>query len=190
MPSREQSTPKMTDLADSLPQQHNVQIILSPSRLQFTGKVSLLAGTASSSLNWRNVLTTLLAPLPITILNPHRSDWDSSWTEDPFFQPFAEQVAWEQDMQSVADLIVVYLGSETDAPVSLMEFGMAVGRGKKMIVGIERGYRKSGYVVVVCQRGGVEWVDVDAGEDGVKALAAVVKERVEGVLQQRGVGLA
>jgi hypothetical protein len=93
-------------------------------------------------------------------------------------------------MQSVSDLIIVYFGSKTDAPVSLMEFGMAVRRGKKMIVGIEKGYRKSGYVMAVCQREGVEWANVDAGEDGVKAFAAVVKERVEEVLQERGVGLA
>ncbi|KAI1490888.1 hypothetical protein F5X96DRAFT_512605 [Biscogniauxia mediterranea] len=137
------------------------QIIYAPSREVFSGVKSIfLAGTTSKTddRDWRAVLSEALADLPVTILNPYRPDWDSSWREDVAFGPFREQTEWELDMQEVADIVVVYFHPATQAPVSLLEFGLCARSGKSVVVCPE-GYWKRGNVQVVCQRYGVEMLE-------------------------------
>lgn len=70
-------------------------------------------------------------------------------------------------MQEVADLVVIYFSKRTEAPISLLEFGLAARRGKgRVIVGVEPGYPKEGNVRVVCGRLGIECLG------GLKELAA------------------
>lgn len=79
---------------------------------------------------------------------------------------------WELEMQERADVVVVYFGSATDAPVSLLEFGLSARSGRA-VVACEAGYRKRGNVEIVCRRYGVEMVD-DVG-----GLGAVVRRLVD-----------
>lgn len=145
-----------------------------------------LAGTTTASVtnsDWRNTLSTALSHLPVAIFNPLRPDWDSTWREDVSFPPFREQVEWELDMQARADVVAVWFGAETDAPVSLLELGLCVGRrGKTVVVGCHRGYRKRGNVEIVCGRMGVECLVVGEGEGkmGMEGFIGRVVEVVEG----------
>ncbi len=138
------------------------QTILAPSREPARGLKSVfLAGTTSrvDPTDWRDTLTTLLSTLPITIYNPYRPDWDSTWREDIDFAPYREQVEWELDMQEEADMVVVYFHPATQAPVSLLEFGLCARVPGKAIVYCPEGYWKRGNVQVVCRRFGVEVVE-------------------------------
>lgn len=149
------------------PSPQKAQLVQAPSRPVITGNVSVfLAGTTSrtSGPDWRETLTAAITHLPVSIFNPLRTDWDSSWREDITFTPFREQTEWELDMQERADVVVVYFGPGTDAPVSLLEFGLCARSGKT-IVACHRDYRKRGNVQIVCQRFGVEFLDTgDAWE--------------------------
>ncbi|AEO58647.1 hypothetical protein MYCTH_53171 [Thermothelomyces thermophilus ATCC 42464] len=162
------------------------QIIRAPSRPAITGKVAVfLAGTttgttaaaAAAGADWRETVTLAVSHLPVTVLNPLRPDWDGSWREDPSFAPFREQIEWELDMQERADLVVVYLGPGTDAPVSLLELGLCARSGKAVVVACYPGYRKRGNVQIVCRWFGLEYVD---GEDD---LAGRVVKRIERLLE-------
>ena len=161
-----------------------IQTIMAPSPLPSPGnaeKVIFLAGSAAttSSTPWR---TTLIHNLshhftthqPIIILNPHRSDWDSTWIESPAFAPFAEQVSWELRAQEVADVIAFYFDPDTQAPISLLELGLSVKSGKCVVCCPEK-YWKWGNVVLVCERLGVEVVGTLAElvEGIVKRLEAI-----------------
>jgi hypothetical protein len=171
---------KPTAMEDSPSQK--AQLIQAPYRPAITGKISIfLAGTTSktSGPDWRETLTAALTHLPVTIFNPLRLDWDSSWVEDIAFAPFREQTQWELDMQERADMVVVYFGPATDAPISLLELGLCV-RSAKAVVVCHRNYRKRGNVQMVCQRFGAEFLDArDAWE-------VEVVRRLEGLFWQAG----
>jgi Nucleoside 2-deoxyribosyltransferase like len=122
-------------------------------------------------------MTTSLAHLPITILNPRRADWDSSWVEDISNPPFREQVEWELNALAAADIIAMYFDNDTKAPISLMELGLHVKSGK-MIVCCPQGYWKRGNVQIVCARFGVRVVET---------LGELV-EGVVGMMRDLGVG--
>ncbi|KAL2018613.1 hypothetical protein VTK56DRAFT_583 [Thermocarpiscus australiensis] len=161
----------------------NAQVVQAPSRPAIDRSHSsvFLAGTTSraSGPDWRETLINAVSHLPITIFNPLRPDWDSTWREDVTFAPFREQVEWELDMQEQADVIVVYYGPGTDAPISLLELGLCARSGKAIVV-CHEGYSKRGNVQVVCQRFGIEFLD--ARDD----IAASVIRRLEDLSTRRG----
>ena len=150
------------------------QVICAPSEEAPRGVKSIfLAGTTTDvgAADWRQALSLSLSGYPVTIYNPVRADWDSTWREDAGFGPFRDQVLWELDRQAAADLVVVYFHPASQAPVSLLEFGLSARVPGKVIAVCPEGYWKRGHVQVVCERYGVELLD-DIGElDG-----AIVKK--------------
>ena len=149
------------------------QVIYAPSDEAPRGVKSVfLAGTTSKvdTSDWRETLSTSLSDVPVTMYNPYRADWDSSWREDINFAPYREQVEWELDKQDKADIVVVYFHPATQAPVSLLEFGICARVPGKAIVLCPDGYWKRGNVQIVCKKFGVEMVD---SVDGLRE--AIVK---------------
>lgn len=93
----------------------------------------------------------LINKLPITILNPRRKEWDSSWPQDPNFKPFREQVEWELNGLEIADIIFFYFAPNTKSPISLMELGLALGKGKKVVVCCPKEFWRWANVKITCQ---------------------------------------
>ena len=138
------------------------QMIYAPSDEAPRGvKTVFLAGTTSKvdKSDWRETLSTSLSDVPVTIYNPYRADWDSSWREDISFAPYRKQVEWELDKQEQADIVVVYFHPATQAPISLLEFGLCARLPGKAIVVCPEGYWKRGNVQIVCKKFGVEMLD-------------------------------
>jgi hypothetical protein len=135
------------------------QIIRAPSRPPFAHPKSIFLAGAITSPDWRKELSAALAQQPITILDPLRPDWDSSWRSDESFAPFREQVQWELDMQDSADLVLIYFGPATDAPISLLELGLCARRMGKALVVCHPGYRMKGNVQVLCRRYNIRLMD-------------------------------
>lgn len=147
-----------------------------PARPTVVGQRSVfLAGTIAKTargVDWRDVVIEALSHLPVTIFNPLRPDWDSSWKEDAEFHPFREQVEWELDMQDHADIVFVYYGPGTEAPISLLELGLAARVGKAMVA-CHRDYKKRGNVHIVSQRLGFDFLDAD--EDFISSVVKKVE---------------
>lgn len=142
--------------------QHRCQVIYAPSEYSSRGVKSVfLAGTTSKidTTDWRETLTSLLSEIPITIYNPYRADWDSTWREEISFAPYREQVEWELDKQERADIVVVYFHPATQAPISLLELGLCARKPGNAIVFCPKGYWKRGNVQIVCQKFGIEMVE-------------------------------
>ncbi|KAH7323001.1 hypothetical protein B0I35DRAFT_350735 [Stachybotrys elegans] len=136
------------------------QIIQAPSKPEFTGNLSLfLAGTTSPTgeRDWRERLSEGLSKYPITILNPARSDWDSTWKEDFTDTRWAEQVQWELTMRDKADMVIVFLHGNTLAPISLLELGLCAPSGKAIVCALDD-YKKRGNVEAVCRMYGLPLV--------------------------------
>jgi hypothetical protein len=94
----------------------------------------------------------------IVLYNPRRESWDSSWTQDISNAQFKEQVEWELNAMEAADLIIMYFAPETQAPVTLLEFGL-FARTKKLIVCCPDGFWRKGNIDIVCLRYGVQQVN-------------------------------
>lgn len=134
-----------------------------------------LSGTITGTPSWQTILSDSLSHLPVTILNPLNTNWDSTWKETASFEPFKTQVEWELEGLERADIVVVYFGGDAKAPISLMELGLSLGRQKKVVVGCEEKFWKRGNVEIVCERAGVA---VFTGLDGVLArLKAILDLR-------------
>ncbi|KAF7175467.1 hypothetical protein CNMCM7691_008568 [Aspergillus felis] len=147
------------------------QVIYAPSEEAPRGVKSIfLAGTTNKvdPSDWRETLSTSLSDLPVTIYNPYRPDWDSSWTEDINFPPYRKQVEWELEKQDKADIVVIYFHPATQSPISLLELGICTRVPRKAIVVCPEGYWKRGNVQIVCEKYGVEMVDnVDALREAI-----------------------
>lgn len=125
----------------------------------------------------------------MTIIDPTQPLWDSTWVQDYSNADdprFRTQLDWELDHQISADLIVAYFVAGEQAPVSLLELGMALGqslgqgggegtrRNKRVLVGCEEGYCKRGNVQAVCAKYGVSLTE--NLDDLVKVVIAALEE--------------
>ncbi|KAI1073149.1 hypothetical protein LB507_009130 [Fusarium sp. FIESC RH6] len=139
-------------------------VVMAPEKPKLDDKIMsvFLAGitTSTEDADWRQTLTNALIDYPITIFNPNRPDWNSTWREDFSDERWEEQVSWELDMQDIADVVVFFFHKSTDAPISLLELGLAV-RTKTVVVCAQHGYRKRGNVEAVCRRFGVHLLSTE-----------------------------
>ena len=69
-----------------------------------------LAGSIEMGVaeDWQAKVSAALAPLDVLVLNPRRSNWDSSWAQTIDNPPFREQVEWELDALDAADVVLMY----------------------------------------------------------------------------------
>ncbi len=152
--------------------QQKSEVLYPPARPDFAHAKSVFLAGSTAGPDWRATVKAALAHLPLTVLDPFRSDWDGSWREEASFAPFREQVEWELDMQERADVVVVYFHPDTQAPVSLLELGLCARRLDRAVVVCPDGYWKRGNVHVVCSRFGIPLVD------DVDQLISAVKEKL------------
>ena len=96
---------------------------------------------------------------PISMLNPRRKDWDSSWKQSIDDENFLAQVTWELDEIEEADVVILYFQSGTKSPISLLELGLCAGLfPEKLIVICPDGFWRKGNVDIVCDRYGIKQV--------------------------------
>lgn len=96
----------------------------------------------------------------ITIYNPRRDDWDSSWVQDISDPQFKEQVTWELEHLESANLVVFYFDPTGPAPITLLELGLfGLTEPGRTIVCCPEGYWRRGNVQIVCDRYKVPLVD-------------------------------
>lgn len=136
-------------------------VLYPPKRMHPNQRPSVfLAGSIEmgAAIDWQSQLITALADLPITIFNPRRPDWDSSWKQAKDDPRFREQVEWELDHLDRADVIALYFDPATKSPISLLELGLHAD-DLKVICCCPEGFWRKGNVDIVCERYGVTQVD-------------------------------
>jgi hypothetical protein len=138
------------------------RVIHAPGPLVFPPDATsvFLAGSIEmgGATEWQRDVISALEDLPIVVLNPRRSDWDSSWTQSVSDPEFCAQVTWELDALERATRIVMYFDPTTKAPVTLLELGLFAASGK-LVVCCPEGYFRKGNVDIVCRRHGVPQVE-------------------------------
>ena len=103
----------------------------------------------------------------IDILNPRRTDWDSSWEQKITNPQFHEQVSWELDCLEKCDIILMHFSPGTQSPISLLELGLF--HTKKMVVCCPEGFWRKGNVDIVCERYSIPVLEsLDDAIQGIK----------------------
>ena len=109
--------------------------------------------------HWQKRLANDLSDVDnITLFNPRRDDWDSSWIQDPTpGTQFHEQVMWELKHQERCDMIVYYFDPGTISPITLLELGAF--SYKNVIVCCPKEYSRYGNVKILCNERYIEFVE-------------------------------
>lgn len=135
-----------------------MKLYKAPEPILYDGIFSVfLAGSIEEGRadKWQDWVTAQLAGIDISIYNPRRDDWDSSWVQSIDNPQFKEQVEWELNALELADLILMYFDPRTKSPISLLEFGLYANNTDKrrdMIVCCPEGFWRKGNVDIVCER--------------------------------------
>tara|TARA_R110002020_G_scaffold90534_4_gene220448 strand:- start:2559 stop:3059 length:501 start_codon:yes stop_codon:yes gene_type:complete len=137
-------------------------IIKAPNSTEFLReKAIFLAGSIEmgKAVDWQTDLTKdiLKDHDDVTLLNPRRSDWDSSWEQKIENKQFREQVEWELAAMDKADIIIMYFAPDTQSPISLLELGLHA-QSDKLIVYCPEGFWRKGNVDVLCNRYNIKQV--------------------------------
>lgn len=152
------------DMRENLNRVSPSKIYLAPAETpRKVSKSVFLAGSIDmgKAENWQErVSVALLAAFPngLSIYNPRRDDWDSSWKQDISDPKFSEQVRWELDHLQEAAVICVYFDPNGQAPITLLELGLFAQSGK-VVVCCPEGYWRRGNVQIVCDRFDIPLVD-------------------------------
>ncbi|HSH03689.1 MAG TPA: nucleoside 2-deoxyribosyltransferase domain-containing protein [Anaerolineae bacterium] len=98
---------------------------------------------------WQAEIGHILADHDGVLLNPRRESWDASWEQTIENEQFREQVEWELEAQERADFIFMYFEPTTQAPITLLEFGLFARSGKLMVIS-PNGFWRRGNLEVSC----------------------------------------
>lgn len=133
-----------------------MKVIKAPNPIGEEYNMVFLAGSIEmgAAVNWQEQVTAALDGKDLTILNPRRDDWDSSWVQSIENPQFREQVEWELNALDRADCIIMYFDPNTKSPISLLELGL-YARSTKLIVCCPEGFWRKGNVDVVCNKYGI-----------------------------------
>ena len=135
-----------------------------------------LAGSIEmgAAKDWQKEVENHFKDWTVTLFNPRRDSWDSSWTQEQKSEQFNFQVNWELNNLDRVDFIFMYLDPNTKSPISLMELGLFANSGK-LIVCCPKGFYRRGNVEIVCTRYNIPiFYDLD---EAIGALETKINQR-------------
>ncbi|KAN0072429.1 hypothetical protein V8E54_009358 [Elaphomyces granulatus] len=144
-----------------MPSESLLRMVKPPGGVNIQGVSVFLAGSIeqNNASKWQDELLCSYSPnSSVTVFNPRRDDWDSSWKSDMSFGPFRQQVNWELDYLGQADVIAMYFEPGTKSAISLLELGLYCSTGR-MVVCCPHGFWHRGNVEIVCTRYNVPFFD-------------------------------
>lgn len=137
-----------------------MKVIYPINKIETQGINIFLAGTIEmgNSIDWQQKviydLRDYYQEKEITILNPRRKDWDSSWKQTIENEQFSDQVNWELDALEASNFIIMFFDKNSKSPISMLELGLFAD-SKKMLVCCEEGFWRKGNIDIVCKRKGI-----------------------------------
>lgn len=122
--------------------------------------------------DWQVRIENEVSDLEVTLFNPRRDDWDSSWTQEQSNPQFNHQVNWEMNRLEQCDIMFMYFSPETKSPISLLELG-AYGHYKQAVVCCPPGFWRRGNVEIFCTRQNIPMFNTL--EEAIGALRTKIK---------------
>ena len=127
--------------------------IQAPNKYSKKGFTIFLGGAIDQgeAEDWQSKVVEELDDLNVTILNPRRDDWDSSWEQDIENKEFRQQVEWELQAQEDANLAIYVLLDDSKGPVTMLEIGHFAPT-KDCVLCIEEGFYRQGNLDIFAHR--------------------------------------
>jgi hypothetical protein len=134
-----------------------------------------LAGTIDmgNSYDWQKAATTRFLRHNITVFNPRRDEWDSSWEQSFEAPQFSQQVNWELDALEKANLILLHFDKDSLSPISLLELGLYAA-SDKLIVNCPKGFYRKGNVDIVCNRFNVPLFEGETPSEAIEYALGIL----------------
>lgn len=104
-----------------------------------------------SAIQWQKLMVEHIKDLPIIVTNPRRGHWNPNINAKKDDKDFFDQVKWELDSLTRADVIVFFFDCNTSSPVTLLELGLWA-KSEKIIVCCDQRYWRQSNVAIVCER--------------------------------------
>lgn len=116
-----------------------------------------LAGSIEmgSAIDWQFEVVSELIQYDIIVANPRREYWDSNWVQSIKNPDFSDQVNWELDNITNADMVIFNFVPHTLSPISLLELGVVSRDSQNVLVCCPDGFWRKGNVEVVCDRSNI-----------------------------------
>jgi hypothetical protein len=154
-----------------------IEVFEAPEKVVTNFPKLFLAGTIDNgeSIDWQQQVIETLKNWEVCILNPRRSDWDSSWEQTKENLKFREQVEWELSGLEKADLILVNFIAGSQSPITLLELGL-FSKEKNLHVVCPKGFWRRGNVEIICNRYDIPFYENI--EDALSQIKLVVDLRV------------
>lgn len=115
-----------------------------------------LAGSIDmgNAVDWQKQVVDALKDTELTIFNPRRDDWDSTWVQDITNPQFREQVERELRFLTSSNHVIVVFDPAGKAPITLMELGLVASNtdNHNIYVVCPKGYWRRGNVQVLCNK--------------------------------------
>lgn len=146
------------------PPKHNTKAITADKSVFLAGSIEM-----GAAKEWQVPTANVFNKAGISVFNPRRDDWDSSWEQDISNENFKNQVEWEISHMDLADVIFFYFDPETKSPITLMELGLHA-ENKVSIVCCPKGYWRRGNIQVLCN-----WYNIPLFEDIDLAIEETIK---------------
>lgn len=108
--------------------------------------------------NWQQKIILDLQNENVILLNPRRDNFDHTQLQSIDNKYFRDQVNWELDGLSNADLIVINLLPGTYSPISLLEIGLFTkidSNNDKMLICCPEGFWRKGNIEIISNRFGI-----------------------------------
>lgn len=137
-----------------------IEVIYAPESIKGIMNGVFLAGSIEmgKAIDWQTQIIEKCIDVDVTLFNPRREDWDSSWEQTIDNPDFKEQVEWEMDSMEQANKIVFYMDENTKSPITLLELGLHARDRKSCVYCPDKFWRK-GNVEIVCDRYNIPMVD-------------------------------
>lgn len=125
------------------------------------GPIIFLGGSIEmdEAERWQERIVRSFESKSVTFLNPRRDDWDKNIKQTCEDKNFRNQVNWELSGIMQSDLVVFYIDPNTKSPITLMEIGLAAGKGINTIICCPDGFWRKGNVEMVCDRFGLKLIE-------------------------------
>lgn len=113
-----------------------------------------LAGSISNGQAslWQPRIVDSLKDYDITVFNPRRDNWDSSWEQTIRNPQFKEQVLWEMWGVNNSDFVLYYIEPDSLSPITLFELGLRVQQNileQNIAIYCPRGFWRRGNIEVI-----------------------------------------
>ena len=110
----------------------------------------------------------------IEVFNPRRLQWDSSWPNDPAFEEFKNQVDWELNYLTIADVVFFWFDPNTKSPISLLELGIVLNSEQYVVIYCPKEFYRYGNVKITANYFG-ETVYTDP-DQAIEALSRLLQK--------------